>query len=312
MIKTILLLLAVIVAVPLVLYLVAPRVLFNSARGALRRKGGLVEKSVIAAGLRWPYLEGGDPKGDVVVLVHGFGGDKDNWAFYAPFLTSRYRLICPDLPGFGDTSRDPGLDYDCRLQAERLCQFLDALGVDKVHLGGNSMGGYIALLLALAHPERLRSLTLFNNAGVMGTEPSELQSIFEANPESSPLVPRTPDEMRDLLAFVVHKPRFIPRRFLALVHGDLEPHLPLMDRIFEQLLTDMLEKPLNDDLHKITVPTQIIWGRHDRLIHHTSATVQHGAIAGSELVVFDDIGHVPMIENPAATARHHLPFLAKH
>jgi pimeloyl-ACP methyl ester carboxylesterase len=174
------------------------------------------------------------------------------------------------------------------------------------------MGGYIALLFALAFPERLRSLTLFNNAGVMGTEPSDLQSIVEADPGRTPLVPRTAEEMRDLLDFVVHKPRFIPRRILDFLHGEIAPHLTLMDRIFDQLLHDMLERPLNDELHKVRVPTQIIWGRHDRLIHHTSAAVQHGAIADSELVILDDVGHVPMIEQPARTARDHLAFLAKH
>jgi pimeloyl-ACP methyl ester carboxylesterase len=293
-------------------YLLAPRLLFLAARNALRRKGRMVEKSVVVAGARWPYLEGGDPNGDVVMLVHGFGGDKDNWSLYAPHLTRRYRLICPDLPGFGDTSRDPALDYDCRLQAKRLRDFLDAMQIDQCHLGGNSMGGYIALLFALAFPERLRSLTLFNNAGVMGTEPSDLQSIVEADPGRTPLVPRTADEMRDLLDFVVHKPRFIPRRILDFLHGEIAPHLTLMDRIFDQLLHDMLERPLNDELHKVRVPTQIIWGRHDRLIHHTSAAVQHGAIADSELVILDDVGHVPMIEQPARTARDHLAFLAKH
>ena len=310
--KIVIIALALAVTVFFLVYLFAPRVLFNAARRALRRKGGLVEKSVSAGGLIWPFLEGGDPAGVPVVLVHGFGGDKDNWSFYAPYLTGRYRLICPDLPGFGDTSRDPSLDYDCRLQAQRLREFLGALGIEKCHLGGNSMGGYIALLFAMAYPERLRSLTLFNNAGVLGTEPSELQTIVEADPESTPLVPRTPDEMRDLLAFVVHKPRFIPRRFLDLLHGDQAPHLPLMDRIFSQLLADMLDRPLNDELHQVKVPTQIIWGRHDRLSHHTSATVQHGAIAGSELVIFEDVGHVPMIEKPAKAAKHHLGFLAKH
>lgn len=310
--KTLFAILAIVLAVPLLLYVLAPRLLFDTAVKALRRKGGLTEKSVIAGGLRWPYLEGGNPAGDVVVLVHGFGGDKDNWVFYAPYLTKRYRLICPDLPGFGDTSRDPSLDYDCRLQANRLREFLDALGVEKCHLGGNSMGGYIALLFALEYPKRLRSLTLFNNAGVAGTEPSELQELFEADPDSSPLVPRSVDETRDLLGFVVHKPRFIPRRFLELRHRDVAPHLPLLDRIFEQLATDMLERPLNDSVHRVAVPTQIIWGRHDRLIHHSSGQVQHEAIPNSELVVFEDIGHVPMIENPAITAKHHLPFLAKH
>ena len=68
-------------------YLLFPRVLFNQARGALRRKGGMALKSVRVGEITWPYLEGGNPAGKAVVLVHGFGGDKDNWSFYAPYLT---------------------------------------------------------------------------------------------------------------------------------------------------------------------------------------------------------------------------------
>lgn len=310
--RILLILIIAALAVPVLLYFLAPRVFFNAARATLRRKGGLVAKTIRVGDLDWPYLDGGDPAGVPLVLVHGFAGDKDNWAFYAPYLKGPYRLIFPDLPGFGDTRRNPALDHSGVKQAERLGEFLTALGIERCHLGGNSMGGYIALLFALAHPARLRSLTLFNNAGVLGTEPSSLQEIVEANPDASPLVPRSPAEMRDLLAYVSYRPRFVPGQFLAMLHGDMAPHLPLLDRIFAQLLDDMLHRPLNDRMGEVAVPTLIVWGRHDRLIDVTSAEVQHQGIAGSELVVFEDVGHIPMIEQPARTAQHHLPFLAKH
>ncbi len=310
--KIVLVLIALPILAVLLTYLLAPRVLLKFAINAQRRKGGLVQKSIKVGGLDWPYLEGGDPAGKPLVLVHGFGGDKDNWAFYAPHVKQNYRLIFPDLPGFGEATRDPALDYSGVLQAERLRDFLDALKLDKVHLGGNSMGGYIALLFALAHSARLRSLTLFNNAGVLGTEPSDLQSMVEADPGASPLVPRSPAELRQLLAFVVHRPRFIPGQFLAVMFSDSAPHLPLLDRIFAQLADDMLNHALNDRLGEVKLPVQIIWGRHDRLIDVTCAEVQHAGIAGSELVIFDDVGHVPMIEKPVETAQHQLAFLAKH
>ena len=105
-----LLLIAALLLIPAALYLFAPGLLLGAARKMLRRKGGMVEKRITVDGLDWPYLEGGDPAGDVVVLVHGFGGDKDNWSFYAPYLSSKYRLICPDLPGFGENTRDPAGD----------------------------------------------------------------------------------------------------------------------------------------------------------------------------------------------------------
>lgn len=310
--KTLLLIVLALLAVGLVSYLLFPRVLLNLLRGAARWRGGLVQKSVRVGELDWPYLEGGNPAGKVVVLVHGFGGDKDNWAFYAPYLKDQYRLICPDLPGFGENTRRIDLDYAIAVQTGRLREFLDALGIERCHLGGNSMGGHIALQFALDHPERLRSLTLFNNAGVLGPNESELQTVIEADPEASPLVPRSPEDAKRLLGFVVYKQRYVPQQFIRLFFDDFKPHLALLDKIFALLVDTMQNHPLNQRMGEVTVPTQIIWGRHDRLIDVSCATTQHAGIAGSELVILEETGHVPMIEKPAATARHHLAFLAKH
>lgn len=308
--KLALFLLALIVAVPVLLYVFAPRILLNGARGALLRRGGLVQKSVRVGALDWPYLEGGDPAGTPLVLIHGFGGDKDNWAMYAPHVQAGYRLIFPDLPGFGENDRSLAHDHSIGAQAGRVRDFLNALGIDHCHLGGNSMGGAIALRLALDFPDRLITLTLFNNAGVIGTNESELQRLVMLG--ESPLVPRTLADVDRLMAFIVYKPRFIPRQFKRLMFNDLRPHEKLLDKIFNQIADDALNAPLNDRLKEVAVPTQIIWGRHDRLIDVSCATAQHEGIAGSELVIFDDVGHVPMIEKPAETAKHHLAFLAKH
>lgn len=310
--KTLLIVIAALLLIPAALYLLAPGPLLKFVQGMLRRKGGMVEKWIKVDGLDWPYLEGGDPAGAVLVLIHGFGGDKDNWSFYAPFVTGKYRLICPDLPGFGDNTRDPSGDYAGTKQAERLGRFLTALGIDRCHLGGNSMGGLIALLFALAQPQRLRSLTLFNNAGVSGTAPSELEQIVQADAAATPLVPHSVADMKRLLAFVMHRPRFVPQRFLDVMYAQMAPHQALLDTIFAQLLSDIQTHPLNDRLSEVAVPTQIIWGRNDKLIDVSCAEVQHGGISGSEIVVLDDVGHVPMIEQPALTARHNLAFLAKH
>lgn len=308
--KLLLWVLVALVAAAVILYWFFPRMLFDRARASLRRKGGMVQKSVRVGGTDWPYLEGGNPAGEPVVLVHGFGGDKDNWSFYAPYLTGQYRLICPDLPGFGENDRSLERDHSMAAQAAGVRDFLDALDVAKCHLGGNSMGGYIALRFALDYPDRLLSLTLFNNAGVTGTTPSDLEG--QVADGQSPLVPRDATDFDRLMRFVVYKPRFIPGQFKKLMLADITPHQALLDKIFFGLLEEMQSNPLNGELGKVSAPTQIIWGRHDQLIHHSCATVQHAGIAGSELVIFEDVGHVPMIEQPAETARHHLAFLAKH
>jgi len=302
--------LAVALAAVVALYFLAPRTLFGWARDAQRRKGGMVQKSVVAVGLTWPYLQGGKADGEALVLVHGFGGDKDNWSFYAPYVKDHYRVIAPDLPGFGENTRAAGLDYSGAAQAERLAAFLDALGIETCHLGGNSMGGLIALHFALKYPQRLRSLTLFNNAGVIGPDESELQRMVGRG--ESPLVPRSLADVDKLMDFIVHKPRYIPGAFKKVMWQDMAPHQGLLDAIFAQIAEEALAKPLNARLGEVSVPTQIVWGRHDRLLDVSCATVQHQGIRDSELVVFEDVGHVPMIEKPAETARHHLAFLAKH
>jgi pimeloyl-ACP methyl ester carboxylesterase len=202
------------------------------------------------------------------------------------------------------------LDHGFSAQAERLKNFLDALGIEKCHLGGNSMGGAIALRFALDFPERLMTLTLLDNAGVSGTEESELQrSIVEGE---TPLVPRTMADVDRLLAMVTVKPPFIPTRFKQVMLKDMKHQQKLLDKVFAQVADEGLNHPLNDRLKEITVPTQIIWGRQDRLIDVTCAVVQHEGIRDSELVILDGVGHVPMIEKPALTAEHQLAFLVRH
>ena len=170
----ILLLIAVVVFLTL-LYLFFPEQIVALMRWLMRKRARVVRKTVTVDGRSWPYLEGGDPSKPTLVMVHGFGADKDHWAFYAPWLTKDYHLIAPDLPGFGENDRDRELPFDVASQARRLKDFLDVLGIERPHLGGNSMGGWISLRFAIDYPDRLRTLTLMNNAGVLGADESALQ-----------------------------------------------------------------------------------------------------------------------------------------
>jgi pimeloyl-ACP methyl ester carboxylesterase len=310
MLRPILIIIGLAILIPLAVYWFFPRPILYWVRDRLRMRGKLTLNSVRAGDYHWPYLEGGPRGGAPLVLVHGFGGDKDNWAMLAPHLCERYHLIIPDLVGFGDNARDPAAAYDIKAQTDRLIAFLDALGIDRAHLVGNSMGGWIALQAALDHPQRLTTLTLINNAGVAGKEESDLQKLPRDG--ASPLVPATVHDLKNLMAFIAHKPRYIPSRFMDVAFQDRAAHNALLDKIFWTIADEVDQRPLNPRLSDVAVPTLIIWGRNDRLIHVSCVAELEAGIPVNEAVIFDDVGHVPMLEKPAATAAVMRRFLAKH
>ncbi|WP_373490023.1 alpha/beta fold hydrolase [Parasphingorhabdus sp.] len=302
--------LGVLIVALIAIYALFPRSLFTFLRNSLRRKGKLTVKSIKVGEIAWPYLEGGPADAEPLVLLHGFGGDKDNWAMYAPEMVGKYRLIAPDLPGFGENSRDISQNYNMVTQAARVRDFLDAMGIEKCHIGGNSMGGFVALRFALDYPDRVKTMTLFNNAGVVGSNESELQKQAQAG--KNPLEIHSADDVKRMLAFVAHRPMKVPGQFRKIFYEDFAAHRELLDKIFWTLVEDGTVKPLNDELGKVKAPTLIIWGRHDQLIDVSCVKVLEEGIPNAESVIFEDIGHVPMIENPKATAARHREFLAKY
>ena len=307
--RVLLSLLAVSLAGLVVLYAFRPRWVFDAVKAALRRRASLSRKSIRVGDIEWPYLESGKATVEPIVLVHGFGGDKDNWTLYAPYLTRHHRVICPDLPGFGENDRSVDRDYRMQAQARRLREFLDALGVDRCHLAGNSMGGFIALQFALDFPERLASLTLLDNAGVAGTGISDLQKAIKQG--SNPLELKTMADVDRLLAFVYRKPPFMPRQFKRVMLDDALANAQVLEKVFWTLAKEGIAGALNARLGEVQAPTLIVWGRHDQLIDVSVVDELRGGIANSVAVIFEHVGHVPMLEAPRETAAHHLALVAR-
>lgn len=305
--------LLVLVFAPLIalalLYYLFPGRLVAFGRWLLRRRGGLVPKSVTVDGRAWPYLEGGDPGKPLLLFVHGFAGDKDNWSMIAPYLTRDYHVIAPDLPGFGENERNPALAYDIAAQTARLKAFVDALGLERPHLCGNSMGGWIALRFALDYPGALASLVLLNNAGVKGARDSDLEKQA-ANEDYNPLVLANLEDADRLLAMVAHKPPRIPARLKPALYADALKYRDQLDGVFWVIATEARDHPLNERLGEVRVPTLIIWGRHDRLIDVSCVSVLEAGIRGSRAHVMEHVGHVPMVEDPKGTAAVLKDFLA--
>lgn len=291
------------------LYYIFPARLVALILGLARTWARMSAKSVVVDGVSWPYLQGGPADGDTIVMLHGFGGDKDNWPLYARYFTKRYRVIAPDLPGFGHNVRNPEWHYGAVAQTERLRAFLDALGIKEFHLAGNSMGGFIALNYALTHADQLKSLTLIDNAGVTSKHKSELELAIAER--TNPLLATSMDDLESLLKFVMHKPIPMPKIMMRAMLEIFVQHYDFLDGIFWTVVEEALEKSLTDRLGDIAMPTLIIWGRHDRLIDVSCTEVMAAAIPDNKVVILEDVGHVPMIESPRETAGHQIKLIAE-
>jgi abhydrolase domain-containing protein 6 len=244
------------------------------------------------------YLEGG--RGDPVVLMHGFGGDKDLWAPLAALLTHRVRVIAPDLPGFGDSDYQPAASYDIASQLDRLAALFDELELDRVHLVGAAMGGQLAGAFAAKHPERVTSLTLLAPDGVTPPNPTHMQRAQQKG--ELPQVARTREEYDRLLALSSARPMPLPRRMkLALIDRGLA-----RAEINHKIGTDLLENPmpLEPLLADIEAPAAVLWGFDDRIADPSGLDVFREKLPHARTLGLESCGHMPMLERPIETAKH--------
>ncbi len=270
---------------------------------------GMKARTIDVNGISWPYLEGGNPAGKPMLLIHGFGADKDNWPLFARELRRDFRLIAPDLPAFGDNDKTPGRDYRPKDQARYLERFVNALNLDRFHVAGNSMGGYIALEFALAFPGRLKTMALLNNAGV--SMPNKSEVFRAADRGENVLVVNSVDEFAALLKKIAHKSLPFPRYVLDYLGNKAVTQRDFIDPIFWRMHDDIVNRPLDGRLHEIDVPTLIVWGAHDEILDVSSVESMKDRLPNNEVVVFDDVGHVPMIECPKETAAAYRDFISR-
>jgi pimeloyl-ACP methyl ester carboxylesterase len=282
----------------------APERALRAALAYERRLAGLERKEItLASGPTYVYLEGG--RGAPLVLLHGFGADKDNFARVAKYLTPHYRVIVPDHIGFGESSKPPQADYAPRAQAERLRALMRQLGVTKPHLGGNSMGGHIALTYAALYPQEVESLWLLNAAGVWSAPTSELRRTMAQTGEN-PMLVQDEDDFAHLVSLLTAQPLMIPRPFLDVLAQERIKNYALEQRIFKQLAADSVEERIRG----LPIPALIAWGQQDRVLHPGSAGILQMLLIKSEVVMLPGVGHLPMIEAPEKCALDYLRFRA--
>lgn len=258
------------------------------------------------------HLRDEGPRGDPqpIVLLHGTSSSLHTWDGWTRELKAGRRVIRFDLPGIGLTGPPPDADYRIERYVRFVAAMLDALGVSRCVLAGNSFGGQVAWETALAHPGRVEKLILVDAAG------------YPFQPVSVPIgfrIARIP-LLNRLMEFTL--PRRLIESSVRNVYGDPGKVTPeLVDRYFELTLRAGNRRALVERFAQATagihperiaalkVPTLILWGGRDRLLPPSDAQRFHRDIAGSRLIVFDELGHVPQEEDPAASAAAAKQFL---
>jgi len=255
-----------------------------------------------------------------IVLVHGTSASLHTWQGWSAALRTQRRVISFDLPGFGltgpFTGRYAGQAYRGDDYARFVLDLMDALGIPRAVLGGNSLGGEVAWRVAALAPQRVDRLILVDAAG------------YPFEPESVPIgfrLARVP-LLNRLTEWVL--PRGVVESSVRDVYGDPgKVTSALVDRYFELTLREGNRRALvqrfqamqrdaeaYDDnrsrLRALKQPALIIWGGRDRLIPQAIAKQFNADLAASRLVVFDSLGHVPQEEDPAATVAAVREFLA--
>jgi len=261
------------------------------------------------------YAVAGD--GPPVLLLHGFGGEIWVWEKQVAMLSKRHRLYIPDLLGHGYSDR-PDIEYTPALFIDTIKQFMDQLGLRRMSLIGNSMGGGIAWAFAATHPERVDALVLIdsipaNNVVAEVRNPSFRWFLAIRN---LPLLPN--------MAVALHTRGMLRATLMEMVFDDGLISDAVVERQYRigriagtaRVMTSTSRHAEEVDqyagaLRSLVKPTLIIWGDQDEVFPVAVGKTLHQAIKGSEMLAIKKSGHMPMWEQPDATNQAILEFLGR-
>ena len=262
-------------------------------------------------GVRLHYQEAGDPEGPPMILIHGFAASNLVWSkVFLEFAAAGYRVIAPDLPGYGYSGKPRHLDYTIASQAEMIVSFLKRLEIDRAVFLGSSYGAAVAATIALNHAGLVEKLILVG--AVNNNKPTRylLMRLFGSPIIGDILSPLLVGSRRLLR---LRMKRVYDRHSWVLDERRVDArHLPLRTRGAHRAIIRTVRRwdaeCVSRDAHLLTQPTLLLWGDTDREVPVADGERLHEAIAGSRLIVFRECGHLPHEEYPQAFVRVVLEF----
>ena len=268
---------------------------------------------VTVAGVRSPYLTAGPAGSDeAVVFVHGNPGPAEDWRRLVARTGAFARAVAPDMPGFGGADKPDGFVHTVDGYARHLAGVLDELGIRRAHLVLHDFGGPWGLAWAADHPDRFASATLVGIGVLRGYRWHSLARIWRTSGLGEAFL-RTSTLPASRLLLQRGSPRGLPRDAVERLYRTMKD--PGTQRAVLRLYraTDMAA--VAEDLHRrlqgIDRPVLVAWGRHDPYLPVASVERQRETFPRAEVVVLDDSGHWPMLDDPVALEQAVLPFLTR-
>ena len=272
--------------------------MYDWAIGSSRNSANLELRDLKINDGKLVYLENknnNSNRKETLILIHGFGADKDNWLDLSNELSNNYHLIIPDLPGHGDSFKTDSKKYTISNQTKWINEFIEKKKIEKFTLVGNSMGGAISLRYSYLYPEKLNNLILITSASnsCISVE-SEYSKLLSKG--VNPLITNNLEDYEKLLDFVMYERRYIPSPILEVLAENKMERKLLDEKIFSDFISNMFKK--EDILNNITTNTLILWGEYDRVIDLKCANILEENIKNSKKIVLKNVGHVPQVEVP--------------
>jgi pimeloyl-ACP methyl ester carboxylesterase len=249
--------------------------------------------TVDAGGIKTNYLEGG--QGSPVVLIHGSGPGVTayaNWRLVLPALSEEYRVVAPDMVGFGFTERPGDIQYNVQTWADQVIAVMDSLGLQTASLVGNSFGGAIALRIATQHPDRVDKLVLMGSMGVGFELTDGLNTVWGYTPSF--------ENMRKVLDVFAYNRALIPdevaeARYRASMTPGFQESFGSMFPAPRQRSVDAMRTP-DEDIRAIPHRTLIVHGREDKVIPVQTSLTLMRLIDRADTHIFAHCGHWVQIE----------------
>jgi pimeloyl-ACP methyl ester carboxylesterase len=292
--------------------------LFSGVISFARDNVGLEVKTAPAGDVNLTYMErqsADKTNAESIILVHGFSANKDNWIRFTKALDEKYHVIAVDLAGHGDSEKLLTTDYDLIKQAERLDALVTGLGINQFHIAGNSMGGAISAIYSLNHPEKVKSLTLIDAAGVEGAQISEFYQALAKG--GNPLIATDEESFEYRMNFTMSQPPLLPWPLRPALYRQTIARAEINTKIFSDMAATK-QRLIDNDFHqsiKATMsehqlPTLIMWGKEDRVLDVSSAAAFKEIIPNATVHIFEGVGHLPMVEIPNESAEVYQQFLS--